>query len=77
MLNLLLELVAFEPRPPAEFFELKPFLRSAMLGSLIPATAIASGHVLVGQAEVLGKFFLQGWTAGDLSPFRGSFRLLV
>ena len=51
---------AFELRPPAEFFELQPFLRSAMLGSLIPATAIASGHVLVGQAEVLGKFFLQG-----------------
>lgn len=46
--------------PPAEFFELQPFLRSAMLGALIPATAIASGHVLVVQAEVLGKFFLRG-----------------
>ena len=49
-----------EDRPPAEFFELQPFLRSAMLGALIPATAIASGHVLVVQAEVLGKFFLRG-----------------
>ena len=46
--------------PPSEFFELHRFLRSAMLGSLIPATAIASGHVLVSQAEFLGKFFLAG-----------------
>ncbi|CAK9024258.1 Protein DETOXIFICATION 46 [Durusdinium trenchii] len=47
-------------RPMSEFFELQPFLRSAMLGALIPATAIASGHVLVSQAEVMGKFFLRG-----------------
>ena len=41
---------------PSEFFELQPFLRSAMLGSLIPATAIASGHILVGKATALGSF---------------------
>ncbi|CAE7802819.1 Tret1, partial [Symbiodinium sp. CCMP2456] len=39
--------------PPAQFFELQPFLRSAVLGALIPATAIASGQFLVGEAEVL------------------------
>jgi hypothetical protein len=68
MLHIFSSMPEFDPhstcvtvtRPPAEFFELQPFLRSAMLGALIPATAIASGHVLVVQAEVLGKFFLRG-----------------
>ena len=46
--------------PPGQFFELRPFLRSAVLGALIPATAIAAGQFLVGEAEVLSNMLHLG-----------------
>jgi len=39
--------------PPREFFRLGPFLRSALLGALIPSTAIVLGQLLVSEATSL------------------------